>query len=419
MNDTPRGATSLLYQESTLFEQLEMALLDLFSLWGFNRAITPTIEFRDTLTKGLDETGRRCVITFVDPVGGGRPLALRSDVTPQIARLAATTLAQRPLPLRLSYAETVFRSVTPGQGARMELSQAGVELLGVSSPEADAELIALAVEALDVVGFADVSLSVGHVGYLTALLDALDASPERLARVKEALVKKDAAGLTAALDGASGPAVDALTAIVGRWGRIEDAPSVGAATDDALAHLTKVAEALDRYGVAERVSFDLTEARGFGYYSGVTFEGFVKGIAWPVITGGRYDRLVAVYGRDLPGAGFAVDTGRVRDAHAERGEPDDWAAADILVVGMNDTGLDAASLARALREEGLAASRDLIRRPLAESLELARRMNISLVAVTGADDAPAAGLVKLIDMISGDDRFTDVNGLFDLLDRSE
>ncbi|MBF0171156.1 MAG: ATP phosphoribosyltransferase regulatory subunit, partial [Nitrospinae bacterium] len=318
-----------------------------------------------------------------------------------------------------------WRSVPQGQGARMELYQAGVELLGVSSPEADAELIALAVEALELLGFDDVALSIGHVGYLAGLLAELSLSPEGAEVVREALMKKDAHGLPLALDAAGAPACparDALTTLAHRFGgleQIEKAPAPSAACATAAAELARLAGALERYGVADKVTLDLTEARGLGYYTGVTFEGFVKGIAWPVLSGGRYDRLVGLYGRDLPGAGFAVDTGRIGAWYSEREAFDHWAGADALVVAVGESALDAASLARTLRAEGLAASRDLIVRPLEESLELARRMNIPLVAVTGLPDAPAPGMVKLMDLHTGEERFAAPDELIDLIEPTD
>ncbi len=424
-NDTPKGVHPLLYQETALFEKVEIALLDHFALWGFTRAITPAIEYRDSLIQGMDDASRRQVITFVDQAAQGRPLALRSDVTPQIARMAASTLAGRPLPLKLSYAETVYRSAPQGQGARMELHQAGVELIGVSSPEADAELIAMAVESLELLGFDEVALSIGHVGYLRGLIEALELPPEGAEKVEEALMKKDAHGLPLALDAAgakASPAREALETLAHRFGgleQIEKAPSLCEACAGPLAELARLHEALRRYGVADKVTLDLTEARGFGYYTGVTFEGFVKGIAWPVLTGGRYDKLVGLYSRDLPGAGFAVDAGRIVDYYSEAETDHHWAGADILVVAAEGSSLDAASMAKALRDEGLAASRDLILRPVEESLELAKRMNIPLVVITGLADAPEPGMVKLIDLHGGEERFAHPTECIELIEPTE
>ena len=256
-----------------------------FRLWGYSRVKTPAVEYLHVLSKGLDEIGKKKVITFTDPAGGDKPLALRSDVTPQIARIAATTLKSRPAPIRLAYAETVFRRSKPGDGKRMEVYQAGAELIGVDSPEADAEMIAMGIESLSRLGYNtnDIKVAVSHVGYVKALMEDASLSAEEKSDVKEALTKKDTKALIEVLDktSAKNSARKTLEALPGLFGDakiLESAPTPNSKTKNAIENMKEVVSVMKLYGLEERITIDLSEIRGFGYYTGLTFEAFVKGM---------------------------------------------------------------------------------------------------------------------------------------------
>ena len=408
MIDTPRGVKALLFQEAALKERIERKVLALFESWGFQRVETPAIEFLSELSKGLDEEGLRRIITFTDPAGGGKPLALRSDVTPQIARIAATSLAGRPVPLRLCYAQTVYRSVRPGAGARMEVSQAGVELIGPGAPEADAEMIAIAIESLRAVGFDQIKVAVSHIGYIKSTIAAAGLSSEDEASIRKALTRKDPARISAVLDkaGAEGEArraIEALPSLFGGYETLDKAPLVNEKAAESISNLRDVLAVVERYGLAGMVTVDLGESRGFGYYTGVTFEGFAKGVGKRALSGGRYDNLLAEYGAGRPAIGFALDTDRVLDHFHRAGEPSGWSAADALVVGVSGSFMEAADLARRLRDRGFRVARDIVLRPLEESVEYARKMKITSVIVTGLEDTPS-GSVRVITTATGRER---------------
>lgn len=419
MTDVPKGVKALLYQESALLGRIEGEVLRLFESWGFQKVNTPAIEFFSELSKGLDEEARKDVITFTDPAGGGRPLALRSDVTPQIARIAATSLARRPRPLRLCYAQTVYRSIRPGSGERMELHQAGVELIGSASAEADAEMVAIGSEALRRLGLDGVRIAISHVGYIKELIDATGLDAAARAAARQALVRKDNARLSAVLDKANAKdpareAVETLPSLFGGFEVLDAAPSVNERTEESLSNLRAVLSVLKRYNLSGVSSLDLGETRGFGYYTGVTFEGFVKGVGRRVLSGGRYDNLLAAYGEPGPATGFALDTDRILDHFHRAGEPEDWSAADALVIGAGGGFLEAAGLAQRLREAGLRTARDIIIRPLEQSLDYARKMRINSVVITGLPDAPE-GAVKLVRAETGEELWLKTEELMDTI----
>lgn len=404
----PRGVKALLYEEAVLKERLERKVLALFHSHGYARVETPAMEFLHSLSKGLTAESLKKVITFSDPAGGGKPLALRSDITPQIARIAATTLASRPVPVRLCYAESVFRSHTPGAVGKMEIYQAGAELLGVSSPEADAEIISVAIESLLRLGFSGAQVAISHVGYIESTMDELRLGETERAQVRRAMGKKDLRGLTDALDGAnaSGPAREAILrapALFGNPSVLTQAVTVNAGARAAVDNLLAITEDISRYGLLEKVIIDMGETRGMDYYTGVTFEGFVKGISSRALSGGRYDRLLSAYGTDMPATGFAIGIDVILDHLYRTAEPSGWAPADALVACHSGAERKAVEFAAKLRERGLRVMRLLAPVSGGGTVEYARSVKVGVLVVIGADDTPQ-GHVKIANIKTGAER---------------
>ena len=237
------------------------------------------------------------------------------------------------------------RSAERGQ---REILQAGIELVGAPAPDGDAEVLGVAAAALAAAGVRDARLDVGHVAPARHVLAA--APDDRRAAVHAALARKDRAGLAAAT---RGTAIAALAdALVGLWGPA--APTLARARalawpDDvqrALGELAAVLAALGELAPdAPPVSLDLGDVRGNAYYTGVHFAGYAAGAADAVLRGGRYDELLARYGRAAPATGFAIDLELVAQAHGDD--------APALPRGLAIAGPGAAALARTLRAAGV------------------------------------------------------------------
>src|SRR3989304_1877540 len=161
----PTGVKIYLPDEAARLRGLQERLMGGFRLWGFREVMTPTYEFLDVLAGGPDPALQERMFKFVDRETG-RMLALRADVTPQIARIAATRLRDHPKPYRLAYRPTVFRYDEPRVGRQREFYQAGVELIGLDKPEADAEMIAMAIESFRAAGLGRFQIEVGQVGFV-------------------------------------------------------------------------------------------------------------------------------------------------------------------------------------------------------------------------------------------------------------
>ena len=390
----PKGVTDLLPEQAARLIRIEEQILRTFDLWGFRRIIPPLLEFDDVMAAGVGEELKGKTFRL-DDRQTGRLLAVPPDITPQVARMVATRLRGVPSPHRLSYAGRVLRHAESGSGRSRELFQAGVELMGLDSPEADAEMAAMAVQALKELGFERFTIDLGQVEFFRGILAASGLPVEARAALQAAVGRKDASAVAQLTRNytVSEESAREITALPRLFGGREvlDAAALVVANDRsrrALANLVEVVAILDRYGVSDYLTIDLGEIRGLDYHTGVTMEGFVTGGGSPVCSGGRYDTLTAVYGYDTPATGFAFDLLALQRLSEGRQEPEVSARRDFLIFNRKDDRGDALEIACRLREKGFSVARDIIRRDLASSVEYARKVSISRVIVIGGDDLP-------------------------------
>jgi ATP phosphoribosyltransferase regulatory subunit len=308
----PSGLRDLLPDHSAHLAELSARLQDVFSRFGYRRLFLPTLERLEVVERGLSAAALADVLKFVEP-GSGEVVAIRPDITPQIARLYAARPDALPSPARLCYDGPVLRAREARAGRPREVYQAGVELLGAGGPEADAEMLVLLARALERVGLRGAVVEVGHARFAEAILLAAGIPGKGLAEAWDALARKDEAGLAQAAARARGPAgaraaVPALAGLYGD-GALSRARALARAVPGARAALEEVEAVLRRArrrGV-DGVEVDLGETRGLGYYTGITFAGYAPGAGSTVAAGGRYDELLARFGRPDPAIGFAVD----------------------------------------------------------------------------------------------------------------
>jgi ATP phosphoribosyltransferase regulatory subunit len=214
----PSGVRDFLPRAAARRRVLAEAVLAVFESWGYARIVTPMFECADVLERGLGEGARAAAIRFVEP-GTGEVVALRPDITPQIARVVATRMAEIRGPIRLCYEGAVTRLVSRSDsGGQREILQAGIELLDAGEPAGDAEVLAVAAAALAAAELPEVRLDIGHVAPARYVLDAAGPQRDRLAA---ALARKDRAALRAvarALPEGTGPLAEALGTLWGAAG---------------------------------------------------------------------------------------------------------------------------------------------------------------------------------------------------------
>ncbi len=323
----PAGMRDLLPEEAAARRSLARRVLDLVMLHGYGLVTLPVFEFADVLERGLGTLDPSDVLRFVEPESG-EVAALRPDMTPQIARVIATRLRDRPPPVRLAYEGTVMRRRSGRARKHRQIPQVGVELAGVPGPGGDLELLAMAAGALRAAGLERFTLDLGDAGIVRALLAG--RAPEEQAHVSEALARKDEAGVKDATLGALLRLQGGREAIVEGTRLLARTPAA-----DAAARLLAIFDAAVARGLGAHLKADLGEVRGFAYYTGPIFHAYAAGTGDAVLSGGRYDELLARFGCPMPAAGFAVDLDRLTEARRAAGVPAD-AEMRVVVVGDDD-----------------------------------------------------------------------------------
>lgn len=387
----PKGVTDFLPEKAAKIGYIEEKIRKVFELWGFRRLIPPLLEFQDVLALGMGEELREKTFRF-DDRQSGKLLVIPPDITPQVARIVATRMHGYPLPHRLQYNGRVLRHAAIQSGRSREIFQAGVELIGLDSPEADAEMIAMAVEVMKGLGFDDFKVDIGQVEYFRGIMAASGVSQHDRLQLQEAIGKKDASAVRTILERAGIPdsakeEIAALPRLFGGREVLEDAARVTSneRSERALENISQVLDILDIYGVSDYLTIDLGEIRGLDYYTGITFEGFVAGLGEEVCGGGRYDNLTAKYGFPAPATGFAFNILALLTALEKRPDVEASKTRDFLIFNIKEDRREALEIAKCLRGRGFSVARDIIRRDFDNSLAYARRMNILRMMVIGGD----------------------------------
>jgi ATP phosphoribosyltransferase regulatory subunit len=320
--EKPTGVKDYLPGAAARLRRIESSVLECMEKWGYSQIITPTLEFYDTVGVASSTEDKK-MFKLLDQ--NGRTLVLRPDITAPIARVVASLMKEEALPVRLSYHANVFRAFEEEAGRESEFFQTGAELVGDPSPEADAEVIALAIASLQAAGVDSFKMALGHTGFLNGLFhETLRDGEEKQKVLKECLLNRDYVGYRQQLKGFGlAAAVEKeLEAILRLRGGEEICEQASGLTRNPLAresidHLCRVYEVLKAYGVSEHVLIDLTMIGDFSYYTGMTFEGYAANLGFPVVSGGRYDNLLRQFGREAPATGFALKTTRILEAVRE------------------------------------------------------------------------------------------------------
>ena len=387
----PKGVTDFLPEKADKIAYIEGKISRVFDLWGFRRIITPLLEFQDVISLGMGEDLKAKTFRF-DDRQTGRLLAIPPDITPQIARIVATRMHGYPLPHRISYNGRVLRHAEIQSGRSREVFQSGVELIGLSSPEADAEMVAMAVEVLQGLGFDNFKIDLGQVDFFRGIMLASGLAPAVQNLLQEAIAKKDSSAVREILE--KEPVADAIKEEIAALPRLYGGREVLAVAERvagndrskrALDNIAQVLEILDIYGVTDYLTIDLGEIRGLDYHTGVTFEGFVGGLGEAVCGGGRYDDLTAKYGFPAPATGFAFNILALLNALGKRPEVEASKTRDFLLFNLKEDRREVLEIAQRLRARGFTTARDIIHRDFDNSLAYAKRMNIKQMLVIGGD----------------------------------
>jgi ATP phosphoribosyltransferase regulatory subunit len=316
----PEGIEEVLPPYAEALEVLCRKVLDQFSAWGYEQVIPPLIEYLDSLLTGTGEDLELQTFKITDQLTG-RLMGVRSDITPQVARIDINRL-QRETPVRLCYLGTVLHTRPAGPGGTRAPLHVGAELYGHAGAESDAEIVALMLRTLQISGIRNVHVDLGHVGIYRSLLEKLDLAPDREQILFEALQKKAGAEIRKAvkewkLPRDLGDAVMQLNELHGDAAVLGDARralrKLGREAIACIDNLERIAELTTRQVRDAPLYFDLAELRGYHYHTGMMFTAYVPGRGQGIARGGRYDDIGKAFGHARPATGFSTDIKTVFD----------------------------------------------------------------------------------------------------------
>ncbi len=310
-----RGMRDFLPKDAEKTRHVEQTARELAGLYGYEEVITPVVESYDLLTAKAGEEIRLRMYAFKDL--GGRKVALRPEFTASIARLMATKLRTAPKPLRLFCVGSLYRYDEPQFGRFREFWQADYELMGSSKPEADAEILILMINLVQRLGIHNNYLKIGHMGILRGILSQEKLSEDQQNQIMQLLDKKrweEALALVKGLN-VSQQCLATLKNVFEIKGKepalvikkiMEEVKNYEKAVT-AVENLKEILDIATQSNAKLEILVEAGFARGLEYYTGMIAEAFAPELDFALIGGGRYDRLIELFGGEpIPAVGFAA-----------------------------------------------------------------------------------------------------------------
>ncbi|MEM4718756.1 MAG: histidine--tRNA ligase [Nitrososphaerota archaeon] len=391
--DTPRGMDDLLPDEMALKRRIEDVIREVFALYGYLEVETPTVEYYELFAAKSGEEIRERMFDFVDKAG--RRLVLRPEVTASIARLIATKLKAWPLPLRLGYIADCYRYDEPQWGRRRRFWQGGFELIGSDSPLADAEILQVSHDVFNRIGLREHFFKVGHVGILRKMLGSEGVNEDKqdviLSMIDRGMLEQ-AIGYAREV-GATDEAAEAIKRLASLSGsgqevfqQAEDILSPWDESRRCLERLREIVEVAEEGGVSSRIIICPGMARGLSYYDGFIFEQGVGDIQISLNGGGRYDKLIELFGgKPTPAVGCAIGITRIMQYIMDRGveKPRPQRPKIFLAWVSGASSGYVMRVAHALRRIGYSVEVDVRGRKMPAAIEYALKNGMRYLVIIG------------------------------------
>ena len=354
---TPDGVRDIYSAEYRKKNELENKLQKVFGLYGYHNVQTPMFEYFDVFGKEVGTIPSKELYKFFDREGN--TLVLRPDITPSIARMATTLYDTEKLPIRLCYKGNTFINHSSYRGRLHETTQAGAELIGLDSVEADAEMVAMAVESLKEVGLGDFQIHIGNVEFFESFITETGLDKEKELRLREFISNRNYFGVDELLQNANTKettkvAFQVLPELIGGVEILREAKkyALNSRTLEALKRLEALYELLTAYGVEKYVTFDLSMSGTYGYYTGIIFHGYTYGTGDAIVKGGRYDHLLEKFGKASPSIGFVIVVDELLNAFARQKLPIPYKNKNTFILYDANRQAEAIKLAKEFRANG-------------------------------------------------------------------
>jgi ATP phosphoribosyltransferase regulatory subunit len=353
---TPEGVRDIYGKEYANKQNIQRLFGDKLHSFGYQDIQTPTFEFFDVFSREIGTTPSKELYKFIDKEGN--TLVLRPDFTPSIARCAAKYFMDETVPLRFCYSGNNFINTSNLQGKLKETTQMGAELIGDASPEADAEMIAMLVEALLNAGLREFQVSIGQIEYFKGLCYEAKLDEETELTLREFISNRNDFGVGELLEdkNVDSKLINALMNLSGLFGNEEILDTALSLVDNersikAIDRLRQVYELLKIYGVEEYISFDLAMVSKYNYYTGVIFNAYTYQAGSAIAKGGRYDSLLEKFGKPAAATGFVVNIDDLVSALTRQKMCPEMDNRNVLLVYSCDIAL-AIKKAKEYRENG-------------------------------------------------------------------
>lgn len=354
---TPEGVRDIYGVEYQKKLVLEDKLQKVLHLYGYHDIQTPMFEYFDVFGKEVGTIPSKELYKFFDREGN--TLVLRPDITPSIARVATTVYENELKPIRLCYKGNTFVNHSNYLGKLRENTQLGAELIGVDSVEADAEMIALAVESLKEVGLKDFQIHIGNVSFFEGLIKETQLNEEDELLLRELIYNRNYFGVDELLDRRQAKittktAFQILPDLIGGLEVLKEAKKIALnfQTLEAVKRLEQVYTLLVAYDVEQYVTFDLSMSGMFGYYTGIVFRGYTYGTGDAIVKGGRYDNLLGKFGKETASIGFVIVVDELLNSFGRQKIEIALERKTTVVLYDEDRIYDAISLAKDFRTKG-------------------------------------------------------------------
>ncbi|MEM3704261.1 MAG: histidine--tRNA ligase [Candidatus Bathyarchaeia archaeon] len=417
-----RGMRDFLPEEAKIMRFIEDKARKVARLYGYKEIITPVVESYELLAAKAGEEVRSRMYVFEDL--GGRKVALRPEFTASVARLVATTLRNEPKPLRLLSIGSLYRYDEPQRGRFREFWQSNFELMGSEKPEADAEILLLTNSLMKSVGLKNYKFKIGHVGVLRGILNREDLAEETQNKALQLMDKKQHEDALSLVEnaGASKQCLTVLQKLVNVKGSkisnvVGEIKQLVEGYEEASEAVENLAEILKLVSEAQKldITVDAGFARGLEYYTGVIFEVYVPELGIALAGGGRYDRLVELFGGEpTPAVGVAHGLDRIMLAMQEQKvslEEEAQREKAVMIIPVSEAlNNEALKVSEILRAEGIPTEVEVMGRKVAKALEDANRKGIPYVVIVGERELKH-GAVTLRDMQRKEQSIVKIEGL--------
>jgi len=399
-----RGMRDFLPEEAQMMKYIEGKARKFARLYGYGEIITPVLESYELLAAKAGEEIRSRMYAFEDL--GGRKVALRPEFTASVARLVASTLRNEPKPLRMFSVGSLYRYDEPQQGRFREFWQSNYELMGSSKPEADAEIMMLTNSLMKAVGLKNFVFKVGHVGVLRGILSQEKIEDEVQNGIMQLMDKKEydeAIGLVEGA-GASEKCLETLRKLVkakvGKFSEVLDNMSRRVegfrSAVNAVRDLEEILELVSESGEKINMVVEAVFARGLEYYTGMVFEVYVPEFNIALGGGGRYDKLIEMFGGEpTPAVGVAHGLDRIMLAmQKQKTRLRIWRKKRVMVIPIKEALKgEALNISRMLRDVGIPVEVEVMGRKVAKALEDADRRKMDYAVIVGERELKEGSVV--------------------------